>query len=206
MEEILNGRTLLMESLLSLLPLLACPIGMGLLMWFMMRGKEPTRPETHAAPGRVRPAETPVQEAPAAARSSPLKAIVDCMQMCLNWKVLLGLVAVALLVGVVAPQLLWSALPVLLVLACPLSMLFMMGRMRGGMQTNGHCAACEPQEGHASAPKDQDHLAIASLNTEQEASERQRAERAAPEIPVISKAQAGTRPATQHEQTRSLRS
>jgi hypothetical protein len=192
-----------MQYLLSLLALLACPISMGLMVWLMMRGKEPTSPETDAAPGCAHPAETPVQKTPAVAPSSPFKAIVECMQMCLNWKVLLGLAAVAVLVSVLAPQLLWSALPVLLVLACPLSMLFMMGRMRSGEQTNGHCAAGGPPEGQASAPTGRENLA--HLNTEQEASEPQRTERAAPEIPVISEAQAVTRPATQHEATSSLR-
>jgi len=37
-----------MERLLYALPLLACPIGMCLMMWFMMRGKKHDQP-THTA-------------------------------------------------------------------------------------------------------------------------------------------------------------
>lgn len=56
--------------------------------------------------------------------------------MCLNWKVLAGLAVVAVGLFVVAPQLALSALPILLVLACPLSMLFMMRGM-GNMGNSG---------------------------------------------------------------------
>lgn len=197
-----------MQYLLSLLPLLICPIAMGLIIWLMMRmGKEPTPPRVQHPSERVHPVETPTQNVSVPTPSSPLKAIVDCMQMCLNWKVLLGLAAVALLVGVLAPQFLLSALPILLVLACPLSMLFMMSGMRGGMpggmrgsiQPQSHCAACDPQE----AP-------IASHMAEPEAYVRSMgepmAERAAPEIPIIAEAHTVAQTAAQRQQTRRLRS
>jgi len=51
------------------------------------------------------------------------------MKMCLNWKVLAGLAAVGVAVLVFQPQLIGRALPLLLVAACPLSMLLMMGGM-----------------------------------------------------------------------------
>lgn len=51
------------------------------------------------------------------------------MRMCFNWKVLAGLGAIGLAIWVVAPGAAAAALPLLLILACPLSMLFMMGAM-----------------------------------------------------------------------------
>ncbi len=55
--------------------------------------------------------------------------------MCLHWQALGGLVAVGVGVWAVAPNLIGAAVPLLLVAACPLSMLFMMrgmGAMGGG--------------------------------------------------------------------------
>lgn len=54
------------------------------------------------------------------------------MRFCLDRRVLFGLGAVALAVLVFAPSAFGRALPVLLVAACPLSMLLMMGAMSGG--------------------------------------------------------------------------
>jgi len=72
------------------------------------------------------------------------------MQMCLNWKVLVGLAVVAVLVGVAAPRLFFGALPVLLALACPISMLFMMRQMgkrqQGSAEAGGaSCPACQEE-------------------------------------------------------------
>ena len=52
--------------------------------------------------------------------------------MCLNWKVLAGLAVVGLGVWIVAPELVGAALPLLLLAACPLSMLLMGRGMMGG--------------------------------------------------------------------------
>jgi hypothetical protein len=51
--------------------------------------------------------------------------------LCLDWKVVGGLALVGLGIGIVAPTLVWAALPVLVVLACPISMLLMMRGMGG---------------------------------------------------------------------------
>ena len=53
------------------------------------------------------------------------------LKMCLNWKVLAGLGVVGLGIYLVAPELVAASLPILLLAACPLSMLFMMKAMQG---------------------------------------------------------------------------
>lgn len=62
---------------------------------------------------------------------------------CMNWKVMVGLAAVGLGVWIVAPGLVASVAPLLIVALCPLSMLFMMGGMRGDQQA-AHSAGATP--------------------------------------------------------------
>ena len=56
---------------------------------------------------------------------------MQMLKMCLNWKVLVGLVAVGAGIYAVAPNLTVAALPFLLLAICPLSMMFMMKGMQG---------------------------------------------------------------------------
>jgi hypothetical protein len=55
---------------------------------------------------------------------------MKALRMCLNWKVLAGLATVGIGVYVLAPELMAETLPVLLLAACPLSMLLMMWGMQ----------------------------------------------------------------------------
>jgi|SRR5712691_2625202 len=57
--------------------------------------------------------------------------------MCLDRRVLGGLAIVGLGIWIYAPQLVGAALPVLVVLICPLSMLVMAWTMRGSMSMPG---------------------------------------------------------------------
>ena len=63
--------------------------------------------------------------------------------ICLNWKVVAGLAAVGVGVWALAPETVGAALSVLALLACPLSMLFM---MRGGAQQGGAACAMPAQK------------------------------------------------------------
>lgn len=55
------------------------------------------------------------------------------LRMCFDWRVLGGLAIVGLGLWLYAPQLLGAALPILVVLICPLSMVLMAWMMRGSM-------------------------------------------------------------------------
>lgn len=55
------------------------------------------------------------------------------LELCLDRRVLVSLGVVALAIWILAPQFLLAALPVLVLLACPLSMLLMVWMMRGDM-------------------------------------------------------------------------
>ncbi len=56
---------------------------------------------------------------------------MNMLKHCLNWKVLAGLGVVGLGIYLIAPELVAAALPILLLAACPLSMIFMMKAMHG---------------------------------------------------------------------------
>lgn len=66
---------------------------------------------------------------------------MNMVKMCLNWKVLAGLAAVGISVAVVAPQAALALLPLLLLAACPLSMLLMAGMGMRGMGADRQAAA-----------------------------------------------------------------
>ena len=115
----------MMAYLLSFLPVLACPLLMGLMMWLMMRGNADHAGETaHQVDAR----------SPGESMNASQKRSMRGFHLCLNWNVVVGLAVLGLGIWVVAPNLVWAALPVLVVLACPLSILFMMRGMGGSQR------------------------------------------------------------------------
>ncbi len=63
--------------------------------------------------------------------------------MCMNWKVVAGLAVIGLGVWAIAPNLIGATVPLLLLAACPLSMILMMRGM-GGM--GGGQSATQPAQ------------------------------------------------------------
>jgi hypothetical protein len=115
-----------MAYVIALLSVVACPVGMGVMMWLMMRGHSDHSTE-HSNRAQTSDPGTPVSGRP--------QSLLQKLHLCLDWKVVSGLAAIGLGVWIIAPKLVWAALPVLVALACPLSMLLMMrgmgGRQRG---------------------------------------------------------------------------
>ena len=200
-----------MQYILSLLPLLACPVGMGLMMWFMMRGnKQQTPDEVDQARMQMYKQPLAVAEPPTMAEAPKRASTFNLLGMCLNWKVLAGLAVVGLLVLVVAPQFIGVALPLLLVAACPLSMVFMMRGMSGNgnaNQTASQTTQLQEDQLPAGGLTRDEQLAelqsrLSSVQAEQAAIARHIAEIESPEVPVVSEAEAVARAAQEQNRKR----
>ena len=80
--------------------------------------------------------------------------------LCLDRRVLAGLAVSAAVLWLIAPQLALAALPVLLVLACPLSMALMAWMMRGAMHgTSTSTSAESPSQRLLALEREQARLA-----------------------------------------------
>ncbi len=86
------------------------------------------------------------------------------MKMCFNRNVLIGLGVVAAGILVVAPQAFLPALPVLVVLACPLSMVFMMRAMSGPQ--SAEISSTEPSTTIPAGSADVDAAEVTRLRAE----------------------------------------
>src|SRR5713101_8855777 len=78
------------------------------------------------------------------------------LRMCFDWRVLTGLAAVGVGIWLVAPQVIAPALPILVVLICPLSMLLMARMMATSTAQTG--PAISPTERLAALEREQAHL------------------------------------------------
>src|SRR5713226_7599507 len=76
--------------------------------------------------------------------------------MCFDWRVLTGLAAVGVGIWLVAPQLIAPALPILVVLICPLSMLLMARMMATSSAQSG--SVISPSERLAALEREQARL------------------------------------------------
>jgi septal ring factor EnvC (AmiA/AmiB activator) len=125
--------------------------------------------------------------------------------LCFNWKVLVGLAAVGLGVWVVAPDLVGLALPLLILLACPLSMLFMARGMQGGQSASQPEQASRPADVRLTRDEQLTELKaqLAIAQTRQQAIAREIAELEAARAPAVREAEAVARAAEERVQGQS---
>ena len=116
--------------------------------------------------------------------------MTSMLGMCFNWKVLVGLGAVAVTLFAVAPGYALAALPLLLFAACPLSMVAMMFAMKGGMGAmRGHKEETSPESSEVLRAR------LAALREEELELERRLSQPAAPlEVPAPSVRAAASSP------------
>lgn len=93
------------------------------------------------------------------------------MGMCLNKKVIAGLVAAGVGVVLFAPSAIGAALPLLFLAVCPLSMIFMMRAMSSG---GGSCSTGDKEQPQAAAMDE-----VAALRAEVQHLRTERARREA---------------------------
>ncbi len=74
--------------------------------------------------------------------------------MCFNWKVAAGLTAAGVAVFAFAPNLIGAALPVLIIAACPLSMVVMMRAMSGGSRCDTAPNGTDGESNTATTPNE----------------------------------------------------
>lgn len=86
---------------------------------------------------------------------------MNVFRMCLNWKVIAAVAAVAAGFYLYAPGLAAAALPFLVLAICPLSMIFMMSAMNG----MGKDATADPGSGEQRSESPEEQLA--SLQAQQ---------------------------------------
>lgn len=96
--------------------------------------------------------------------------MLDVLRKCLNWKILAGLAVVGLGVWLVAPGAIGVALPFLVLLACPLSMLVMMGAMGRQMRSPAQDETRERGLSSLIAERDQIDAEINAHSTQNERS------------------------------------
>lgn len=137
-----------METVVRLLPVLACPIIMGLAMWLMMRGSKDEIHTSAAAEGLSRHAPAELGKP-----ASFLRSAWMMVQCCLNWKVIAGLAVAGVGLWLVAPSFALSVLPLLVLLVCPISMLLMMRHMNSMKQAESSAPAQTDLDGALPAPR-----------------------------------------------------
>lgn len=102
---------------------------------------------------------------------------MNILRACFDWRVLAGLAALGIAIYLVAPGVMVAAIPLLLLAACPLSMLLMMKAVSGqrpaselpvGRVDGDHVAALRQELADLSRRQEQLNLELRAIETSQQ--------------------------------------